>query len=54
MRIAACKQIVDSARAYGAMFKDHAGDSDLAKKILRAVTQGVGSITAESTEEETQ
>ena len=54
MRIAACKHIVDSARSYGAMFKAHGGDSEVAKKILRAVTQGVGSITAESTEEETR
>ena len=52
LRSANCKQLVEAARAYGAFFK--APGEEVAKKVLKAVTLGIGAITADSTEAETK
>ena len=46
MNHSSCKQLVLSAKNYGSLFKAHEADSDAAKTLIKAVTSGVGLLSA--------
>eukprot|EP00959_Pyramimonas_sp_CCMP1952_P121128 2532530-Pyramimonas_sp.AAC.1 len=47
-----CKQITASARSYGRLFTAHSADSEVARNVIKAVTNGIGLLAEGTTEAE--